>query len=311
MGAQRREKSLQVLRQGTCEGQAFAGHRMGKRQSCGVQCGPWKAGDGIASFHFPTGGRSSAAVQRIADERVRAGSHVDAHLVRATGVDAHADKGRSVQNLGYVVHRERCATAGLAHVHALAMARVAGDGSVHHAMWRTRHAMDDGQVLLLDRAAGELPRKLAMCLIVLGHHQQAGGALVEAVHDAGTQDASDAGEIVHVVQKGVDKRAARHAGARMHDHASRLVEHEEMRVLVNDREGQVLGLGQSENRIGQVQVDALAVTYPRGRPARVSAVDLDSPVGDEGLEAGPALFRQVPRQPHIQARSRITGVHDE
>ena len=54
---------------------------------------------------------------------MRAGSHVDAHLVRATGVDAHPDESRSVQNLGYVVHRERCATAELAHVHALAVAR--------------------------------------------------------------------------------------------------------------------------------------------------------------------------------------------
>ncbi len=45
---------------------------------------------------------------------------------------------------------------------------------------------------------------------------------------------ADAAQIVDVMEQGVDQRAARMAGRRMHDHARRLVDHDHVAVLVDD-----------------------------------------------------------------------------
>ena len=54
--------------------------------------------------------------------------------------------------------------------------------------------------------------------------------------------AADAAQIVDVVQQRVDQRAAGMAGRRVHDHAGRLVDDDEVAILVDDRERQRLGL---------------------------------------------------------------------
>ena len=93
-----------------------------------------------------------AAVEGVPDERVTAGRHVHAHLVCTAGVDVHTDEGRSIQGFLNVIDRT-CRPAVSAHTHALAMARVAADGSVQHAVWRLGQTVDHSQVLFLDRAA--------------------------------------------------------------------------------------------------------------------------------------------------------------
>jgi len=70
--------------------------------------------------------------------------------------------------------------------------RVAADGCVDLALGTGGNAEDEGEVLLLDRPAGELPDEGAVGLVVLGNHQEAGGSLVEPVDDARAEDAADA-----------------------------------------------------------------------------------------------------------------------
>ncbi len=54
--------------------------------------------------------------------------------------------------------------------------------------------------------------------VVLGDDQQSRRSLVEAMHDAGTLDAADAGEAVAAMgDERVDERSAGVSGARMHD----------------------------------------------------------------------------------------------
>ena len=50
--------------------------------------------------------------------------------------------------------------------------------------------------------------------------------------------AADAAEIVDVMEQRVDQRAAVVSGGRMHDHAGRLVDDDEVAILVEDRQRQ-------------------------------------------------------------------------
>ena len=76
-----------------------------------------------------------------------------------------------------------------------------------------------------------------MRAIVLGDHQEAARVLVEPVHDARPPHAADARQAVAAMgDERVDERAARMPRRRMHDEPGRLVDHDEVVVLVDDRE---------------------------------------------------------------------------
>ena len=80
-----------------------------------------------------------------------------------------------------------------------------------------RRAPDDRQVAALEPAVGavggELLGEPLVRAIGLGHHQQAGGVLVEAMHDARPLDAADAGEAGAAMgDERVDQRAGGMAG---------------------------------------------------------------------------------------------------
>ena len=84
---------------------------------------------------------------------------------------------------------------------------------------------------------GELRRQAAMRAVVLGHDQQPARVLVEPVHDARPPHAADAGQAVAAMgDERVDQRAALMPGGRMHDEPGRLVDDDEVVVLVDDRE---------------------------------------------------------------------------
>ena len=97
-------------------------------------------------------------------------------------------------------------------------------------------------VLLLDLAIVELPRELLVRRVVLGDDHQSRRAAVEPMHDARPLLAADAAQIVDMMQQRVDQRAAGVAGRRMHDHSGRLVDDDEIAVLVDDRQRQRLRL---------------------------------------------------------------------
>ena len=88
----------------------------------------------------------------------------------------------------------------------------------------------------------KLARQLFVRRVVLGDHHQPRRAAVETMHDPGPLLAADAAEIVDVVQQRVDQRAARMARRRMDDHPRGLVDHDEVVVLVEDRQRQRFGL---------------------------------------------------------------------
>jgi len=73
------------------------------------------------------------------------------------------------------------------------------------------------------------------------------------VHDSGPLLAADAAQIVDVMQQGVDEGAARMPGRWMNHHARRLVDDDEIAILVDDRQRKGLRLQRSVD--GRRQVD--------------------------------------------------------
>ncbi len=103
-------------------------------------------------------------------------------------------------------------------------------------------APHEGHVTPRDRMLEELTGQAGVGPLVLGHHQQTGGVLVDAVHQTGTHvPLLKQGKILQMPRERIDERTAVVAVSRMHDQSGRLVEHDEVVVLMNDVERNILG----------------------------------------------------------------------
>ncbi len=125
-----------------------------------------------------------------------------------------------------------------------------------------------------------------MGAVGLGHHDEAAGVLVEAMHDAGALDAADAGEAFAAMgDERIDQRAGPVAGGGVDDEPRRLVDDDEVGVLehhlernIFGRDRDVLGGRKIEHDRG-AGVDAVAGIADRG------AVDRDATRQDQRLVA--------------------------
>ena len=111
----------------------------------------------------------------------------------------------------------------------------------------SRNAADDLKILRL-----ELGGKPVMGAVGFSHDQQAGGVLVDAVHDARTPFATNPRQgIAAMVQQGVHQGARRRAGCGMHHHSGRFVDDDQIVVFPNDVQRNVFGQGLHLDRRGQ------------------------------------------------------------
>src|SRR5258708_7666165 len=157
-------------------------------------------------------------------------------------VEVTAQESMAAATLDHLVAGARVTTAAH-HCHPLALLGVAPDGSLELPRIVLDQSPHDRHVGPAERAVFELRRKCSMARIVAGDDDQARRALVEPVHDARTQHASDRGPAAAAAQKGVYQRAGVMTRRRMHDHARGLVDDGEVLVLVQDLEWNRLGLG--------------------------------------------------------------------
>ena len=182
-----------------------------------------------------------AAVQRIADDGVADGAQVHADLVRAPGVD-----GDPAQRHAAEVSRPGDAGDGLAGAagagrHLLAMPGVAADRGVD-ALALLDQTPDQRHVLLFHLAVVELAGQFLVRRVVLGHHHDAAGALVEPMDDPGTDRAADPAQVLDVMEQRVHERSVRSASRGMDHHAGRLVDDDDIGVVEEDDERDVLSL---------------------------------------------------------------------
>src|SRR5262249_25089890 len=148
-------------------------------------------------------GLEAAAVDVVAEQGGPDRGEMDADLVGAPGLEPAGDEARHRRAVASPVALEHLPMGGRpppprAHRHLVADAGMAPDRLVDGAARPLRHAPHERQIAAAQRAAaavvGELAGERAMGAVGLGHHDEAAGVLVEAMHDAGALDAADAGE---------------------------------------------------------------------------------------------------------------------
>ncbi len=127
---------------------------------------------------------------------------------------------------------------------------------------------------------GELAGETFVGDVGLGDDEQPRRVLVDAVDDAGAGDAADARQAaVAMVEERVDQRAVEIARGGMDDQPGRLVDDEEMLVLIGDDEGDILRLVMRRAGIGDGEDIMFVPADFRGRIA-------DEAVGAVFVECG-------------------------
>jgi hypothetical protein len=129
----------------------------------------------------------------------------------------------------------------------------------------------------------ELARQLLVRRVVLGDDHQAGRPAIESMHDPRSLLAPDPAEIVDVMEKRIDERSARMSGGRMHHHAGRLVDDDEILVLVEDGQRERLRARRRIDRLGELDADGLAGLHEL-IGLRFAAGDADQPFPDQPLD---------------------------
>ena len=116
---------------------------------------------------------------------------------------------------------------------------------------------------------GEKVGKAPMRGVGLGDDQKAGRVLVEPVDDARPPDPADAGEArAAMADQRIDQGAIGMARRRMDDEPGRLVDHDQMLVLVDDIKRHVLAEERRFLRLRRLEGDRCAFGEPHRRIAR-------------------------------------------
>ncbi|OQC26575.1 MAG: hypothetical protein BWX70_02328 [Verrucomicrobia bacterium ADurb.Bin070] len=235
--------------------------------------------------------RRRTAVQRVPDQRAPQRLHVHADLVRAAGLDAATHPGDAFPQAPHDrVMRDRLPPVGAHHGHAFAVHRMTADQPAYSTRLARRRAVRQRLVLLGDAPGLKQPHQPGHRRIVLCDNQQPGGLFVQPVHDARTLHAADPAEVAAMVKQRIDQGAVRMPRRRMHHQSGRLVEHQQVTVLVKDVERDRLRLRHRRQRRGHLDLERL--------PGRHRRIGFDRPA----CTRHPALLDQ-----RLNARAREAG----
>ena len=134
--------------------------------------------------------------------------------------------------------------AGRVDCHFFAVGLAAAEVCFHKALVLRKAAVDHRLIGTLHAVHRHLLGKADVGGVVLCHHQQAAGVLINAVDDARADLAANAGKAALAMpQQGVDQRAVRVAGCGVHHHALGLVDHQQVGILVDDVQRDILRHG--------------------------------------------------------------------
>ena len=162
----------------------------------------------------------------------------------APGLEAAGDVGKVPKPLQHLPAGAGVARPGRSlrhHRDLFAVARVAAEVRFDRALVLFQVAVHHRMVDAVDAVYAHLLAEGLVRGIVFGHHQQAAGVFVDAVHDARADGAANAGELPGtVVEQRVDQRAVGVAGRRVHHHAFGFVDDEQVGVLIHDVQRDIL-----------------------------------------------------------------------
>ena len=171
-------------------------------------------------------------------------------------------------------------------------------------------AADDRPIDALRRLFPNLLGEVDMRPIVLRRHHDARRVLVEPVHDARPYDAVDARQVLAVMEQRIDERAVRCSRRRMDDHAARLVDDDDVRILVEDVQGDGFRQDLQLPRFGNFRLHGIPCAQLRVCLRR-PAVDEDAAAFDQLLDMGARNLQFPAGEKAVETFSRSPFVDDQ
>ena len=245
------------------------------------------------------GSRHATQVHWITYDRMAAGREVNAYLMGASGAEAAFKPGEAgLPSAHDPIAGERGLAAVGHHGHAFTVSPIAADRALDFALQGGRDAPAEGDVAAFQVAGGEGEGERVIGELGLGDDHDAGGVLVQPVHDAGALLGADAAEARAAMgEQRVYQGVVGIAGGGMHDQAGGLVEHNQVGVFVENGEGNGLGLRRSRRGRGQIEQVDPARAHGFGRLRDRPLITAQAGILDQSLDAG--------------ARQRAQGFGDE
>ena len=263
--------------------------------------GPIEPLDGTKRrWRVPTG----TAIQCVPDDRVSDGAQMHPDLVGATRRDGDFQKGRTSQRFRPGDAGQRRAPTSRPRRDFLTLHWVPTEGEVYAATC-LNDAPDEDGVALLDLAFLELSCELGVGAVMLGHHHHSRGSTVQSVDDPRSELAANTAQVSDMVQEGIDECAVRVSRRWVNDHARRLVDHDQVDVVVQDIDREGLGTRLGRHRGRDLNRDDVAHPDEGARASRLVA-DSRPPGFDQALDLRACTVAQTRNQYMVDA---LVGLH--
>jgi hypothetical protein len=252
------------------------------------------------------------AIEGISEERVAEMAKMNPDLVGSACFEPAFNQrrlARKIKAFHNPVMRDGLA-ASRPHRHLLTIDERAAERRGNDAFGAAGPSPDKGLIGPLDPAVTPMSSKKfaqsLMSLVGLGDDKKPGGVLVEAVNDAWTADAADAGETVPAMgDKRIDQGSRMMAGSGVNDETCRLVDDDEMGILIHD--GQFNGFcpGHGVGGLRQSEPYAGARFDPEARLNYGPPVHLHAARQDQALDACAADIIEPPAQPTVETLASV------
>ena len=234
---------------------------------------------------------------------------VHADLVRATRLEVHGLERVLGKRLAQLKVRDGRARANTIDRAARAVGRITANRRVdppRNARWAP---MDERDIFALNLTVAHHPLQRIERLLVARNDKQSRGLLVEAVDNARTILFSPARQAARRQHAG--ERRARRPGRGMRDETNRLINDDEIVVLIEDRRLEDLG-HLLHNLLKLRLVDRDYLTTLDARAAGLGlAVNRDVAVVDQTLRGCPRQARNGLMHDLVEPRTGVLGVDDD
>jgi hypothetical protein len=208
------------------------------------------------------------AVDGVADDGEVDRREVNPNLMCSAGLEADRQQCVLRQELLDLEMRDGLPRVVRVERAAKGIVAVTAERSVDPPAPRTRSPASEGKVVALQPTLAHELLQPAVRLLGSRDDQKAGGVAVETVDDARTLWVSSRNA---TIEQGLDERPTFVPRCRVHYEARRLVDYEQMLVLVGDPQLELLGLQRNGRRSGcQLKLDRLPALETKALRARLA-----------------------------------------
>ena len=253
-------------------------------------------------------------VERVAHNWMPQGGEVHANLMRASGVKLNFDEAGVVDaSEGAPIGARFAGVAqhdAAACGHARAISRVARYGEVDTAACFLEMTLDEREVRLLHFALAKRFAQFRVGGVVFRHQDDARGAFVQAMHDAGAKGVTALRERLPAAKQRIHQRAAGITSAGVYGHSRWLVDGQDVVIFVENIERDGLGLGAQRRARPDLNGDVFAASEAM-RALGWAGIDEHEALDDELLHASSADVLEAGSDALIEAFAGLIFGNDE